>query len=370
MNIIAATKSYEVWLAKLTPLIREDIRLKHRAMREEAFPFLRATYYRWAQTFPDACPELARDPIVLAVGDLHVENFGTWRDSDGRLVWGVNDFDECHALPFSHDLVRLAVSAWLAIDDGDMAITPGGASAAILSGYLNSLRSGGKPFVLVDKSSPLRTMARERLNMPEKFWQKMLSHSPVRQAVPPGALRAIRELLPERNLPLKFLHRIAGLGSLGKQRFTGIGDWRGGPFVREAKALTFSACYWAEANPGGASVPASRSPSGNRIRYEEILRRAIRCPDPMVMVRGQWLVRRLSPDCFRIRLVHLPEKRDEHELLYSMGWETANIHLGSARPAALLQNLKRKRKTWLHDGARIMRGQTLDDWKTWRKQEA
>jgi len=31
---------------------------------------------------------------VLAVGDLHVENFGTWRDAEGRLIWGVNDFDE------------------------------------------------------------------------------------------------------------------------------------------------------------------------------------------------------------------------------------------------------------------------------------
>jgi uncharacterized protein (DUF2252 family) len=316
---------------------------------------------------------LTRDPIVLAVGDLHVENFGTWRDSDGRLVWGVNDFDECHPLPFSHDLVRLSTSAWLAIDAGDMALPPGDASAAILAGYTKSLQAGGKPFVLVDKSSPLRTMARERLNTPEKFWQKMFSHPPVRLSVPTGALHAIRELLPERLLPLKFLHRIAGLGSLGKQRFTGIGNWRGGPIVREAKALTISACHWAAANAGGASVPASpvrkQQIKGSRILYEEILRRAVRCPDPMVIVRGNWLVRRLSPDCFRIRLVNLPQKRDEQDLLYSMGWETANIHLGSATPAVLLQNLKRKRKTWLHDDARIMRGQTLDDWKTWRKQD-
>jgi len=36
---------------------------------------------------------------VLAVGDLHVENFGTWRDAEGRLIWGVNDFDEAWRLP-------------------------------------------------------------------------------------------------------------------------------------------------------------------------------------------------------------------------------------------------------------------------------
>src|SRR5260370_32652719 len=47
---------------------------------------------------------------VLAVGDLHVENFGTWRDAEGRLTWGVNDFDEAYPLPYTIDLARLATS--------------------------------------------------------------------------------------------------------------------------------------------------------------------------------------------------------------------------------------------------------------------
>ena len=55
-------------------------------------------------------------PQVLCVGDLHLENFGTWRDADGRFVWGVNDFDEAAAMPFVLDLVRLATSIRLAPD--------------------------------------------------------------------------------------------------------------------------------------------------------------------------------------------------------------------------------------------------------------
>ena len=66
-------------------------------MAKGAFQFLRATYWRWAETIHDVCPELADAPQVLAVGDIHLENFGTWRDVDGRLVWGVNDFDEADA---------------------------------------------------------------------------------------------------------------------------------------------------------------------------------------------------------------------------------------------------------------------------------
>jgi uncharacterized protein (DUF2252 family) len=63
-------------------------------MAQAPFSFLRAAFYRWLQVFPETCPDLAEAPVLLAVGDLHIENFGTWRDVDGRLVWGVNDFDE------------------------------------------------------------------------------------------------------------------------------------------------------------------------------------------------------------------------------------------------------------------------------------
>ena len=95
--------------------------------------FLRATFYRWCQFWPDVCPGLRRvRPSVLAVGDLHVENFGTWRDSEGRLVWGINDFDEVCRMPYTIDLVRLAASAHLAIDAEHLRIDHGEACGAIL----------------------------------------------------------------------------------------------------------------------------------------------------------------------------------------------------------------------------------------------
>ena len=65
-----------------------------------------------------------RAPQVLAVGDLHVENFGTWRDMEGRLVWGINDFDEVYELPYTIDLVRLAASAHIAIRESRLEIAP------------------------------------------------------------------------------------------------------------------------------------------------------------------------------------------------------------------------------------------------------
>ena len=96
MNVVKATRQFEDWLGHRTNLVKKDLRLKHSEMMEAVFPFLRATYYRWAQIWPEVCADLAKGPHVLAVGDLHVENFGTWRDMEGRLIWGVNDFDEAH----------------------------------------------------------------------------------------------------------------------------------------------------------------------------------------------------------------------------------------------------------------------------------
>ena len=85
MNIEEATARYERWLGRFMPLVRADIEEKHRRMTLGPFLFLRATFYRWCQLWRAAAGDAARASRVLAVGDLHVENFGTWRDADGRL---------------------------------------------------------------------------------------------------------------------------------------------------------------------------------------------------------------------------------------------------------------------------------------------
>ena len=134
MNIQQATRQYETWLAGHVRVVKSDLGTKHELMAQDAFLFLRGTFYRWMQLFPALCPKLASAPVLLAVGDLHVENYGTWRDAEGRLVWGINDFDEAFPLPYTIDLVRLAASAWLAVELGHLSLVPANACAAILDG--------------------------------------------------------------------------------------------------------------------------------------------------------------------------------------------------------------------------------------------
>jgi hypothetical protein len=356
MKISKATRSYEAWLGKRISLLAADLERKHAAMAADVFPFMRATFYRWMQLWPEVCPEEQKAPVVLAVGDLHVENFGTWRDVEGRLVWGINDFDEAFELPYSVDLVRLAASAHIAVREARLRIGPRDACEAILTGYKRGLRTGGHPIVLAEEHPWLREMVTSVLRDPQQFWEKLDSLPLWKGPVPNSARRAIERMLPERGLEYRIAHRIAGLGSLGRERFVAIAGYRGAQIAREAKALAPSACVW-----------AAETKESERILYQEILDRSLRATDPFVRLKGRWIVRRLAPDCSRVELASMPKERDEAKLLHAMGFETANVHLGTPRTAkAILRNLANRTRHWLHDASTRMVKATTDDWQAWR----
>ena len=355
-SIQESTHGYETWLAGEMPLVPEDLALKHERMREGLFPFMRATYYRWAQRWPEVCGDLLRAPEVLAVGDRHVENFGTWRDAEGRLVWGINDFDEATPLPYTQDLVRLATSAHVAIAESKMALGTGEADEAILDGYRAALEHGGRPFVLAEHASALRNMAVARLRDPGAFWRKLDALPDFTGQVSSGAVKALSQNLPIPDLPRRLVHRVAGLGSLGRERFVAIAEWQGGKIAREAKALAPSAAAWAHGAAGET-----------KILYLSILERSLRCLDPWVHVKRRWIVRRLAPDCSRIELAELGAEREEVRLLQAMGWETANIHLGSRSAHALLVDLAVREEGWLHRAAKHMLQEVSADWQAWRE---
>lgn len=345
MNFIKATEKYEQWLGRRLHILVDDLAFKHEQMRTAPFPFLRATYYRWAQIFPEVCAAAAKAPEVLAVGDLHVENFGTWRDIEGRLIWGINDFDEVWHLPYTNDLVRLTTSALLA----GMSCHAREAADALLAGYRESLEAGGRPVTLAEHHPALRHMATARLHEPERFWEK-LAACPEAADVPSVATKALARTMPEKGLKWRVLRRRAGLGSLGRERYVALSEWHGGYIARETKALAPSAAAWAAKYKGTA-----------RILYQEMLDDAVRCPDPFVRMQKRWIVRRLAPDCSRIELSALPKERDEIRLLHAMGWETANVHLSNARPKTVLADLKKRRGGWLLEAARKMEQAVLAD---------
>jgi hypothetical protein len=355
MDIVAATAAYERWVGERIPIVRADLRLKHTRMASGRLAFLRATYYRWCQLWLKLAGEAQGAVPVLSPGDLHVENYGTWRDGEGRLCWGINDFDEAAPLPWIQDLVRLVTSALFASDEGQLALRRRVAGEAVLTGYRDGLRAGGRPFVLEEDHGWLRRIAMSKPRDPDAFWARLTAMPPA-GAVPATARKAINRAMPEGAGRIRFHRRVAGMGSLGRPRIVGIADCRGGKVAREVKAIVPSAWDWVRGRSAAGPPP-----------YERMWRGAHRALDPMLAVNGGWVVRRLAPHATRIELADLPGERDEERLLHAMGFDAANVHLSHVKDAGRLRREVTDRGgDWLLAVVPEMTAAVESDWIKWR----
>jgi len=360
MKIVKATRKYESWLRDKLDVFEEDLVLKKDVIAKDPFTFLRGTFYRWMQVFPKTCKKAWRAPIVLAVGDLHVANFGTWRDAKDELIWGINDFDEASPSPYTLDLIRLATSVELASEAEELKIKLAEACEAILDGYREGLEKGGEAFVVHGDRDWLSDAYVKSEKSAEKYWEKLNQLPAMEREAPPEVRSVLEAALPSQGMEYRILHRQAGVGSLGRPRYTALAKWQGGLVAREAKALLPSAALWAQKKLKGADV-----------QYEEVLARAVRRLDPLVKVYEGWVVRGLAPDRCRIDLDELGPERDEVRMMRAMGWETANMHLGTREKAKdVLADLKERKKNWLVKYADRMVGVTLDDWEDWKRQQS
>ena len=368
-DIVESTQSFEAWMRKRTDVSKRLLKKKHLKMAEGAFPFLRATFYRWTEQWSKVCPQLARrdDDVLLVVGDLHVENFGVWRDSRERLVWGINDFDEACELPFTSDLVRLAVSVLLAAQAAQIGTTATRVCELLLEGYRAGLRAGGSPILVSSRRYPaLAPLTEHTEEDPAAFWKKKLdpTDNPVVNARDlPEALEAMfrASFAPHANLVFRMQRSPGGLGSLGRRRYTAVEQLnRGTRAAREAKALVPSALYW---YLGRNQMPSQTG---------TLLQHAIRVPDPHFQVHDSWLLRELAPDVAKIEM---PENNSDRRLalapnlLRLMGRETANIHLGSRSPERLATSLTQlnRNKEWFPTATDRMAACTRDDQAEWAK---
>jgi len=351
----------------MTDVQQSAIARKHEEMRKGPFPLLRGTFYRWVRHWQVLCPELdSRDQdVLLSVGDLHVENFGIWFDSRQRLVWGINDFDEACELPFTNDLVRLTTSIALAAEASKIRAPLHSICDLVLNSYREGVEAEGKP-ILVEKGGPELKQLVASAKLPRKFWRKHLDRVDNPKIRGVDLASRLQDVfcasLPRGARPTyRKERRPGGLGSLGRKRFTAVVGDRKKREMREAKALVPSALYWFE--------DRSRMPS----QTGTLLQRAIRDPDPLFRIHDKWLVRRIGPDALKLEL---PTSQNDQRLalapvvLRLMGFETANIHLGSLAPVTLIRSLdalaRKPGLRWLEAATERMVLTTHKDYQVWK----
>jgi hypothetical protein len=353
-NIKQSVRAYESWMRDELgrEMVEKDLARKHEKMGESPFVFLRGTYWRWAETILDVCPDLAQAPATLAVGDIHLENFGTWRDEDGRLVWGVNDFDEAAEMPFAIDLVRLAASALLARPD--RAATASKICTTILEGYRQGIDAPNA--IVLDRDwAWLRELVVVSEKARTKFWEKIgkAEYKPA----PKRYVEALSSAIPETNLKIRTAPRTAGTGSLGRPRWVGVTEWRGAPVVREVKVILASS--WA---PQGRCTGAEQA-----MRNDAAARGRFRANDPWYRLKGNLLVRRLSPNNRKLEAEGGSIDLLTPDMLRAMGLELANVHLGTGnRRNAILRDLERREADWLHANAKRAAEAVTRDYADWK----
>jgi len=362
-GIVRSTDRYDSWLLALEPAFAHDLKQKLKVMAGEPGDFLRATFYRWSERFPEVCLEATSAPAVRAAGDVHVGNFGTWPCGEGHVRWGLNDFDEAGWMPFTNDLIRLAASALLARSDLDPEVV----GRTILSGYSGRIRDGGLGALdIADDTDLSRSVAAARPD-PAEFFEKLAGKDKL-DAHDAGHLARLRERLEEAIPEGEIHHRRAGRGSLGRVRVFVLGkdDPRA---AIEAKRVLRSAWSWARR--GSHADPTAADDRNGDLSALLVDHR--RGPDPQTSVEEidghQWVLRPLSPDRVGIDFGDQDGVSDDLAigLLERMGAEVAHIHLLSHDPAPLISYLGDREPGWLKRTAIAMKEDTEIDHEAWTK---
>ena len=114
--LIKEIKTYHRELIELNPN-PDSVRIKFKKMTEMPFNFYRGTAHLFYADVKQHSSEFINEKTgrVWIQGDLHIGNFGTYKDSNGHIVYDVNDYDECYLAPFVWDIWRVAASIVLVV---------------------------------------------------------------------------------------------------------------------------------------------------------------------------------------------------------------------------------------------------------------
>jgi uncharacterized protein (DUF2252 family) len=343
-DIVARIKRFN--RGREAPLLRR----KYAEMRAGVFGFYRGTchlfYEDWASH-----PPVDGAPLAWVSGDLHPENFGSFRGGDGGVYFDVNDFDEAALGPCVWDVARCITGIWvgsadLGILDEDIASL----ARRYLYAYCSSLSSGVAQAVDADDASGMvrELLATVRVR-PAGALVKLHSARATR------AETARAELLiahvnaglrrRQRYEVLDVAQRIAGTGSLGVPRFVVLAQRERTLHLLDCKAEPVSSL----APYLHARQPRWKNDAERVVGIQSIAQ--VSRPSPLDAVAAgdtSFVVRELEPFDDRVRWTRWHGRLDRLEhLMSAMGEVTGWSHLRGAswRGAAKKKILK----TFAHD---------------------
>ena len=210
--------------------------IKYKLMTDNEFTFFRATCYLF---YEDLCknPALNNSPAVWVCGDLHLENFGSYRASNGLVYFDINDFDEAVLAPASWEIARFLCSIGMASNLWKYSSKEAETlMLLVLKSYSRQLAEG-KAYAIERETSP--PLIQEFFAMAEQKKEKELikvrvdrkkeklkiikgKTFPIEKNIYQDVKGSVNDFLKEQYGFLKvkdIAFRIAGTGSLGVKRY-------------------------------------------------------------------------------------------------------------------------------------------------------
>jgi len=93
--------------------LADVLQYKYDAMAENIFRFYRGTCHLFYENL-QKIKDLPKSPLTWICGDLHLENFGSYKADNELVYFDLNDFDECIKAPALWEVLRLVTSIFIA----------------------------------------------------------------------------------------------------------------------------------------------------------------------------------------------------------------------------------------------------------------
>jgi len=228
----------------------QRLAMKYAKMAQSSFIFLRGACDLFYAALPDSA--LFRDaPLAWCCGDLHFENFGSYKGDNRQVYFDINDYDEAALAPATWDLVRLLTSIQCGADALHATATETQAvSQSCLAAYRAALINGKPLWVERETSAGLINTLLVDLQGRKRadFLDKRTKHKDAKRSLKLDGVKALPASDAQKEELNKFMEqfaatqpnpeffkvldigrRIAGTGSLGVERFVLLLEGKGSP---------------------------------------------------------------------------------------------------------------------------------------------
>lgn len=228
----------------------ERLAMKYAKMAQSPFVFLRGACHLFYAALPDT-PLFRAAPLAWCCGDLHFENFGSYKGDNRRVYFDISDYDEAALAPAIWDMLRLLTSIQCGADVLNATRAEALAvSQSCLEAYRGALSDGKPLWVERETSGGLvnalltalqgreraafldeRTHRKGRRRTLKLDGEKALPASDAQKQTVTGFMDGFAATQPDPKFfeVLDIGRRIAGTGSLGVERFVVLVEGKGSP---------------------------------------------------------------------------------------------------------------------------------------------